>query len=83
MEFPAGTLQAFVHGEATFVKQLRHLLRVERGVDRDRLSISGYWRRGTDEDGWQSTKRDWNQQVEEDESRALSQAGPPAAPIEA
>jgi NADPH-dependent ferric siderophore reductase len=83
MEFPAGVVQAFVHGEATFVKQLRHLLRVERGVDRDRLSISGYWRRGTDEDGWQSTKRDWNQQVEEDESRALSQAGPPAPPIEA
>jgi hypothetical protein len=82
MEFPTGVVQAFVHGEATFVKQLRHLLRVERGVGRDRLSISGYWRRGTDEDGWQSTKRDWNQQVEEDESRALSQAGQLVPPAE-
>lgn len=71
VEFPPGEMQAFVHGEAGFVKQLRHLLRVERAVPRERLSISGYWRRGTDEDGWQSSKREWNQQVEDDEARAL------------
>lgn len=38
----------------------------------ERLSISGYWRRGRDEDGWQSTKADWNRVVEEEEARALA-----------
>jgi NADPH-dependent ferric siderophore reductase len=80
LEFPPGAVQAFVHGEATFVKQLRHLLRVDRGIGRDQLSISGYWRRGTDEDGWQSTKQDWNQRVEQDEAHALAKRqAPPAA----
>ena len=62
--FPAGTPQVFVHGEAGFVKDLRRLLRVERGLPLDRLSVSGYWRLGHDEDGWQSSKREWNAQVE-------------------
>jgi NADPH-dependent ferric siderophore reductase len=72
LEFPAGAVQAFVHGEAHFVKELRHLLRVERAVPREQLSISGYWRRGADEDGWQSSKADWNRKVEEDEAAALA-----------
>jgi NADPH-dependent ferric siderophore reductase len=62
--FPAGTPHVFVHGEAAFVKTLRRLLRVERALALDRLSISGYWRRGHNEDGWQSSKREWNAQVE-------------------
>ncbi|MFC4584961.1 siderophore-interacting protein [Sphaerisporangium corydalis] len=70
LDFPSGALQAFVHGEAGFVKELRHLLRVEHGVPREALSISGYWRVGQDEDGWQSTKRDWNRQVEEEQESA-------------
>ncbi|MDX3075159.1 siderophore-interacting protein [Streptomyces sp. MI02-7b] len=74
LEFPAGDLQAFVHGEAGFVKQLRRLLRVEHGVPRERLSISGYWRTGHDEDGWQASKADWNRRVEEEQEapRALA-----------
>jgi NADPH-dependent ferric siderophore reductase len=76
LDFPAGAVQAFVHGEATFVKELRHLLRVERGIAREQLSISGYWRRGTDEDGWQSSKREWNQRVDEDEAGALAGSNP-------
>ncbi|RXS85966.1 siderophore-interacting protein [Streptomyces sp. TM32] len=73
LEFPAGQVQAFVHGEAGFVKELRRLLRVERDVPREALSISGYWRAGHDEDGWQASKRDWNQQVEaEQESPAAT-----------
>jgi NADPH-dependent ferric siderophore reductase len=64
LEFPPGDVQAFVHGEAGFVKELRRLLLKERGVARERLSISGYWRLGHDEDGWQASKRDWNRQVE-------------------
>ena len=68
LEFPAGQVHAFVHGEATFVRELRRLLRVERGVPLDRLSISGYWRRGMDDEGWRSTKADWNQQVAAEEA---------------
>ncbi|MGC9537995.1 siderophore-interacting protein [Streptomyces sp. UG1] len=64
LDFPEGRVHAFVHGEAHFVKELRHLLRVERAVPREDLSISGYWRLGHDEDGWQASKRDWNARIE-------------------
>jgi NADPH-dependent ferric siderophore reductase len=67
LEFPPGDVHAFVHGEATFVKELRRLLLRERGIPRERVSISGYWRLGHDEDRWQATKRDWNQQVEQEQ----------------
>ncbi|WP_326577523.1 siderophore-interacting protein [Actinacidiphila glaucinigra] len=67
LQFPPGDVQAFVHGEAGFVKRLRHLLRVELGVPRERLSISGYWRTGHDEDGWQASKPDWNRRIEEEQ----------------
>ncbi len=72
LEFPSGTPHAFVHGEAHFVKELRRLLRVERGVGRDRLSISGYWRHGCDEDNWQAGKREWNQRVEAEQEPAAA-----------
>ncbi|WP_067471752.1 siderophore-interacting protein [Actinomadura hibisca] len=71
LEFPAGRVHAFVHGEAGFVKELRRHLRVERGLPLAQLSISGYWRLGRDEDGWQSSKREWNAQVEAEEAAAL------------
>ncbi|WP_030276808.1 siderophore-interacting protein [Streptomyces sp. NRRL B-24484] len=64
LEFPEGRVHAFVHGEAGFVKDLRALLRVERSIPREDLSISGYWRLGHNEDGWQASKREWNAQVE-------------------
>ncbi|GAQ56797.1 siderophore-interacting protein [Streptomyces acidiscabies] len=64
LEWPEGRVHAFVHGEAHFVKELRQLLRVERELTRDDLSISGYWRLGHDEDGWQASKREWNARIE-------------------
>jgi NADPH-dependent ferric siderophore reductase len=70
MEFPAGRVQVFVHGEATFVRELRRHLRLERGVPREGLSVSGYWRRGKDEDGWQSSKREWNAEIEREQEGA-------------
>ena len=70
LEFPAGVPHVFVHGEAGFVKELRRLLRVERALPLDRLSVSGYWRLGHDEDGWQSSKREWNRQVEAEQEPA-------------
>jgi NADPH-dependent ferric siderophore reductase len=72
LDFPSEDVHVFVHGEANFVKQLRRHLRVERALPLEKWSISGYWRRGRDEDGWQSTKREWNREVEEEEARALS-----------
>ncbi|MCL7428712.1 siderophore-interacting protein [Streptomyces sp. YS415] len=73
LPFPEGRVHAFVHGEAAFVKELRRLLRVEREVPREDLSISGYWRLGHNEDGWQASKREWNARIE------AEQEGKPAA----
>ncbi|MFH9063809.1 siderophore-interacting protein [Streptomyces coeruleorubidus] len=70
LAFPEGRVHAFVHGEAHFVKELRKLLRVERSVPREDLSISGYWRRGHNEDGWQASKREWNARVEAEQERS-------------
>ena len=69
-EFPEGDVHAFVHGEAGFVRDLRRLLRFEREVPRERLSISGYWRLGHNEDGWQSSKAEWRKVDDEDEAKA-------------
>lgn len=66
LDFPAGDVHGFVHGEATAVRAIRRHLLADRGVPRDRLSISGYWRRTLDEDGWQSSKGEWNREVEAD-----------------
>jgi len=50
-------VHAFVHGEAGFVRSVRRHLLADRGIPRSDLSVSGYWRRGRDEDGWQADKR--------------------------
>ncbi|MEO5875955.1 MAG: siderophore-interacting protein, partial [Streptosporangiaceae bacterium] len=68
LEFPPGAVHAFVHGEAGFVKELRRHLRVERGLPLDQLSISGYWRRGVDDEAWRASKSEWIRQVEAAES---------------
>jgi NADPH-dependent ferric siderophore reductase len=56
LPFPAGRVHAFVHGEAGVVRSLRKHLVDERGVPRDDLSVSGYWRRGDDEEGFRVFK---------------------------
>jgi NADPH-dependent ferric siderophore reductase len=71
LSFPAGRVHAFVHGEATFVKDLRGHLRLDRGIPMAQVSISGYWRRGLNEDGWQSSKREWNRAIEEEQDKSL------------
>ncbi|WP_427385450.1 siderophore-interacting protein [Janibacter sp. G56] len=73
LTFPEGAVHAFVHGDADFVRQIRRHLRVDRGIDLDRLSISGYWRRGRTDEGWRSEKRDWNREVETEEQAMLQQ----------
>ncbi|MEU8689048.1 siderophore-interacting protein [Streptomyces sp. NPDC048665] len=74
LDFPEGRLHAFVHGEAGFVKELRRLLRVEKQIPREDLSISGYWRLGHNEDGWQASKRDWNARIEAEQEGGAAAA---------
>ncbi|MER5885791.1 siderophore-interacting protein [Streptomyces sp. NPDC001941] len=72
LEFPEGRLHAFVHGEAGVVKELRRHLRLEREVPRERLSISGYWRLGQNDEAWRAVKREWNAQVEQEQETSSS-----------
>ncbi len=70
LPWPDDDVHAFVHGEAGAVKALRRYLRVDRGLGMDRLSISGYWRLGLDDEGWRASKRDWNAAIEQEELAA-------------
>lgn len=69
---PPGQVHAFLHGEAGFVKELRHHLRFERDVPRESLSVSGYWRLGRDDERWRAEKAAWKSEVEADEQRNAS-----------
>ena len=66
LDFPPGTVQAFVHGEASSVREIRRHLLVDRGLPREALSISGYWKRDRTEEGWREDKQEWNRLVELD-----------------
>ncbi|WP_062466130.1 siderophore-interacting protein [Demequina maris] len=67
---PDGTVEAFVHGNADMVKPLRRHLFHTLAIPRERVSISGYWRSGMNEDGWQSSKRDFNARMEAEQDAA-------------
>ncbi len=71
LPWPAGVVHAFVHGEAGAVRELRRYLRLELGLDLAALSISGYWRRGDDDERWRAGKRQWNAEVERSEHAAV------------
>lgn len=58
LELPEGRIQAFVHGELHMTRALRPHLLDERAIPRELLSLSGYWRRGKDEEGFQAEKRE-------------------------
>ena len=64
--FPAGDAEGFVHGNADAVRPLRRHLLAERGLDRAKLSISGYWRTGLTDEAWRAGKRDFNAAMEAD-----------------
>ncbi|WP_217650034.1 MULTISPECIES: siderophore-interacting protein [unclassified Streptomyces] len=70
LDFPAGSVHAFVHGEAGAMKELRRHLRHDRGVPLDRLSLSGYWRLGKSDEAWRAVKREWNARVEREQEAA-------------
>lgn len=70
LDFPGGEVQAFVHGEAGCVKEIRRHLRLERHIPLAQLSISGYWRLGQNDEAWRAAKRQWNEQVEREQESA-------------
>jgi NADPH-dependent ferric siderophore reductase len=66
MEFPLGSVHAFAHGEASAVRAVRRHLLAERGIPREAVSISGYWKQTRTEEGWREDKPEWNRLVEAD-----------------
>ena len=59
LEFPAGRVHAFVHGEADEIRAIRRHLLVERGLSRSDMSCSPYWRRTMTDEAWRQVKRDF------------------------
>lgn len=58
-EWLPGQVHAFVHGEAqTVMHVIRPYIRRTRGVSAEWASISGYWRRGRNEESFRAWKRD-------------------------
>ncbi|MEH1101565.1 siderophore-interacting protein [Micromonospora sp. CPCC 205561] len=47
---PEGTPYAWIAGESSMVRAVRRHLVAERGLDRRRVTFSGYWRRGASEE---------------------------------
>jgi NADPH-dependent ferric siderophore reductase len=60
------TWQAFVHGEAAMVRAVRRHLLVDRGLPRERLSASGYWKRNRTDEEWREDKPEWKRLAESD-----------------
>lgn len=54
--WPAGRVQAFIHGESALLKSVRPYVLNDRGVDRTDVSVSAYWRRGESEEGFRVWK---------------------------
>ncbi|WP_426998315.1 siderophore-interacting protein [Pseudarthrobacter sp. N5] len=56
-DWPAGKVSVFAHGERGYMKSLREVLFVQRGLDRSQVSLSGYWATGRVEDDFQAEKK--------------------------
>ncbi|KUG56532.1 siderophore-interacting protein [Kocuria rosea subsp. polaris] len=52
-----GGVQVFAHGERELMKALREELFTRRRLERDQVSLSGYWARGRTEDAFQAEKK--------------------------
>lgn len=63
---PGGRVQAFVHGEAVETRAVRKHLLGERGIPREALSVSPYWRRRFTDERWREIKGRWLAEVEQD-----------------
>jgi len=62
--YPAGSVEAFVHGNADMVRPVRRYLLRDRGLAREHLSASGYWRAGLTDEAWRAAKREFNAAME-------------------
>lgn len=68
LDLPPGRGQAFVHGEASMVREVRRHLANERGMPLADLSATGYWKHRRTEEGWREDKAEWNRLAEQDVS---------------
>ncbi|WP_445256392.1 siderophore-interacting protein [Nocardioides aurantiacus] len=59
LDAPAGRAHAFVHGEADEIRAIRAHLLGERGLTRQQMSCSPYWRHDMDDEAWREVKRDF------------------------
>lgn len=59
LELPPGEGQAFVHGEATAVRNVRRHLLIELGMPPEAVSATGYWKARATEEGWREYKPEW------------------------
>jgi NADPH-dependent ferric siderophore reductase len=66
LDFPAGRVHAFVHGEAQEIRAVRRHLLTDRGLGRRDMSCSPYWRRAMDDEAWRRVKRDFVAAMEAD-----------------
>jgi NADPH-dependent ferric siderophore reductase len=66
LDLPGGRGQAFVHGEAGMVREVRRHLANERGMDLSQLSATGYWKYRRTEEGWREDKPEWKRLAEAD-----------------
>jgi len=66
LTFPPGTVHAFVHGEADEIRGIRRHLLAERGLSRQAMSCSPYWRRHMSDEAWRKVKRDFVATMEAD-----------------
>ena len=68
LAFPQGRPFGFVHGEADEIRAVRHHLLHDRGLTRQDLSCSPYWRRTMTDEDWRRIKRDYVAAMEAEES---------------
>ena len=59
LDVGAGTPFGFVHGEADEIRGVRRHLLQERGLTRQDLSCSPYWRRTMTDEAWRGIKREY------------------------
>ncbi len=59
LDFPQGRPFGFVHGEADEIRAVRQHLLHDRGLTRQDLSCSPYWRRTMTDEDWRRIKRDY------------------------
>jgi NADPH-dependent ferric siderophore reductase len=68
LTFPEGRPFGFVHGEADEIRAVRHHLLHDRGLTRQDLSCSPYWRRTMTDEAWRQITRDYVAAMEAEEA---------------